>query len=506
MVGGDPLFIGAENCQSVNGDEEYEEVFKKDFGESDEEVQRENDVSRVSDTDVEEENPKSKDGVVSSEQNESHESSRKGGSIFMLMDELVKALCAGSEEECRRGFLKLSTGNLTWSFRRAPKADEQRSLTDLTTYRGKVLVHGVTPDRWSVSKPWKSFIDSSEFIKGYGPRHTQPHSHILTYRVNYVADELKYIRLVDDDIETFKVQQQELAPFVVSTLLKQFSVYKVVGACHGLLCLFGLHRGYKKWMVVIWNPSIGKSFGIALPKYNPRIHFQNVFGFGVCPVIRDPTVVNILCADNMPWHVEVFTLSSGVWNVIPTGNLPRQSIELKKPPTQVVIDRFIYWGAHEDTFTEHGRYKKNHMVVSFDLTDKKFKVVDFPNSLTKDWFLLVSVSKLRGSLVVSGYFKVEKAFNCGVWVMEHDSSFRKLFTIGAPTHRILGFKKSGEPIFENPNEDGLYVYDPCSQQIKNLGISGSDKPDKRPSMLDVVRELEHILEKMSERDTTETQP
>ncbi|GKB04586.1 hypothetical protein Tco_0832729 [Tanacetum coccineum] len=55
--------------ESDSEDEECEEVFKKDFGESDEEVQRENDVSRVSDTEVEEENPKSKDDVVSSEQN-----------------------------------------------------------------------------------------------------------------------------------------------------------------------------------------------------------------------------------------------------------------------------------------------------------------------------------------------------------------------------------------------------------------------------------------------------
>ncbi|GKB17893.1 hypothetical protein Tco_0851816 [Tanacetum coccineum] len=47
--------------ESDSEDEECEEVFKKDFGESDEEVQGENDVSRVSDTDVEEENPKSKD-------------------------------------------------------------------------------------------------------------------------------------------------------------------------------------------------------------------------------------------------------------------------------------------------------------------------------------------------------------------------------------------------------------------------------------------------------------
>ncbi|GKA76497.1 probable galacturonosyltransferase 7 isoform X2 [Tanacetum coccineum] len=331
----------------------------------------------------------------------------------------------------------------------------------------------------SVSKLWKSVIDSSDFINGYGARHTQPHSLILRYSADYSPDVLSYIRLVDDDIKTFKVkQQQEFAPFVVSPLLKQFLFYKVVGACHGLLCFFGLHKGYNNnCMVAIWNPSIRKSFGIALPNFNYLgIHFHNVFGFGVCPVIRDPTVLNILCANNMPWHVEVFTLSSGVWNVIPSGNFPRQSIELNYPATQVVIDRFIYWGAREKTFTHDGKSTINHMVVSFDLTVKKFKVVDFPdsltNSLTKDWFLPVSVSKLRGSLIVSGYTKVEEAVHCGVWVMEHDASFRKLFTIGAPIHRILAFKESGEPFFENPNKDGLDVYDPCSQQIKNLGISG----------------------------------
>jgi hypothetical protein len=62
----------------------------------------------------------------------------------------------------------------------------------------------------------------------------------------------------------------------------------------------------------------------------------------------------------MPWHVEVFTLSSGVWNVIPTGNLPRQTIRLANfdNSTQVVIDRFIYWGAYEETFTDDNFLKK----------------------------------------------------------------------------------------------------------------------------------------------------
>ncbi|GKF90948.1 hypothetical protein Tco_0274649 [Tanacetum coccineum] len=169
-------------------------------------------------------------------------------------------------------------------------------------------------------------------------------------------------------------------------------------------------------MVVIWNPSIRKSIGVALPKYRHDlwIGYQRVYGFGVCPLTSDPTVIEVLCADNMPWHVEVFTLSSGVWNVIQSGNLPRQSIKINSSG-QVVIDR-------------------ESLVVYKD------------------------ICVARGGV------------HCGVWVMDHDSSFRKLFTIGAPV-KIAGFKENGETIYKRRWYTKLDVYDPCSQQIKNLGIS-----------------------------------
>ncbi|GJY60931.1 probable LRR receptor-like serine/threonine-protein kinase isoform X2 [Tanacetum coccineum] len=321
----------------------------------------------------------------------------------------------------------------------------------------------------SVSKPWKSFIDSSDFIKGYGARHTQPHSHILRYKSGLESTD-KYIYLVDDDIETFKVQQKE---FDVSPLLKQYPSSFAVGACHGLLCLFAFNRRNNKGMVVLWNPSIQKSVGISVLSVKPYI------GFGVCPVTRDPTVVKFLCALNRPWHVEVFTLSSGVWNVIPSGNLPRESIQLA--PAQVVIDRFIYWGAWEMTLANDGEVTTIHMVVSFDLITKEFKVVDLPTSLSNEVIDYVSVCKLSESLVVFGYIMFEGALCCGVWMMENDSSFRKLFTIGAHASKILGFSKSGEPIFVIQNvglrhmPTTLNVYDPYSQQIKKLlGISGME--------------------------------
>ncbi|GJR38202.1 probable galacturonosyltransferase 7 isoform X2 [Tanacetum coccineum] len=329
----------------------------------------------------------------------------------------------------------------------------------------------------SVSKSWKSFIDSSEFINEYGARHTQPRSRIIS--LSGCPYEVRYI--VDYDMKTFMVKHEYAPSVVASPLLKQYCVTKFVGACHGLLCFHSHHNiCWNKKMLIIWNPFIGKSFGIALPSFysQSRAYFWNpLFAFGVCPNTRDPTVVKILCADNMPWHVEVFTLSSGVWNVIPSGNLPRQSIQLNSYSTQVVIDRFIYWGACEKTFVNDDELIKNHMVVSFDLVTKEFKVVDLPDTLTNKFVLYVSVSKLRGSLVVSGYIKAEEARCCGVWVMERDSSFRKLFSIGASIYNILGFRENGEPIFETPKADGqqwatLDVYDPSSQQIKNLEYPG----------------------------------
>ncbi|GJU19377.1 retrovirus-related pol polyprotein from transposon TNT 1-94, partial [Tanacetum coccineum] len=233
-----------------------------------------------------------------------------------------------------------------------------------------------------------------------------------------------------DNIETIQVQEYALS--VLSPLLKQNFVLGIVDTCHGLVCLhIYKDKYYIKKILVVWNPCIGKSFGIGIvPMYDHRTYSLIVYGFGVCPVTSDPTVVKVLSSVNKPWHVGVFTLSLGVWNVIPSSNLPCQSIELNNPKTQVVIDRFIYWGACEKTFNDDGEATVNYMVVSFHLITKEFKVVNLPDTLTNELYLSVCVCKLRGSLVVSGYIKVEGALCYGVWMMEHDSSFRKLFTIG----------------------------------------------------------------------------
>nr|GEY05446.1 hypothetical protein [Tanacetum cinerariifolium] len=123
---------------------------------------------------------------------------------------------------------------------------------------------------------------------------------------------------------------------------------------HGLVCLCCLMNN----MLVIWNLSTGKSFGIADPNHsNAR---NNIYGFGVCPDTSDPTVLKIIQTHNKPWHVEAFTLSASVWNVIRSSNLLRQSIKLASSP-HVVINMFIYWVAC--VYVAHGKFPELECLI-----------------------------------------------------------------------------------------------------------------------------------------------
>ncbi|GJV08452.1 beta-glucosidase 11-like protein isoform X2 [Tanacetum coccineum] len=180
----------------------------------------------------------------------------------------------------------------------------------------------------SVSKPWKSLIDGPEFIAGYDSRDYQPHRLLLRYK-----NKIKYISFVDE-------QEQDFSPNV-PLLVKQLYKSTVIGSSCGLWCLHGYDTS-KTELVVIWNPSIRKSVGIVVPSVlNNTTQKITHFGLGVCPSTYDPTIVGISW-DFLEWeHKAVgvfFTLSSNTWKMIPSSNMPRESIRLRLA-TQVAIDR-----------------------------------------------------------------------------------------------------------------------------------------------------------------------
>ncbi|GKA60232.1 putative F-box domain-containing protein [Tanacetum coccineum] len=106
----------------------------------------------------------------------------------------------------------------------------------------------------SVSKAWKSLIDSSEFIAAY--QHTEHH---ILVRDDFEHD---YVSVADDD--TFPHQKVKLKPSD-----------------------FGMRTA------VIWNPTIKKSISVDVPIVLRSKKYNTYVCFGVCPRTLDPMLVNI---------------------------------------------------------------------------------------------------------------------------------------------------------------------------------------------------------------------
>ena len=205
----------------------------------------------------------------------------------------------------------------------------------------------------------------------------------------------------------------------------------VIGYSRGLLCLHAFDKG---GMLVLWNPSVKRSVGI-LP-----VGQLSVFGFAVCPVTNEPTIVGI----SFPWKVQIFTLSSKKWSEIQCRK-PRESFAPLMLP-QVVIGSCIFRLAHEKTVLPNGHVTLQLMIVSFDLVAQQFSVIDLPDHITNPSTRL-TLSKLNGSLVV-----IVPHSEVKVWKMEPDSSFTLLFTVASTPASsitsIVGFRKNGQLVFK----------------------------------------------------------
>ncbi|KAJ0730302.1 putative F-box domain-containing protein [Helianthus annuus] len=323
----------------------------------------------------------------------------------------------------------------------------------------------------SVSKQWKSLIDSSEFITHHTLNNkTQPQHLLVSYITGGTED--KYVSIVDDD----NFPHHKFSPVVPPTV-KLHPLPFMLDCSHGLVCLHGWTRdpvNRNKKLVVVWNPLIGKSVGIEIPDRD-----YIVIGFGVCPKTSDPKIVKLsrLFDSEAEAKAEVFTLSSGAWRSVPM-NIPFKSLHFWN--SQVVIDGVIHWLTYEKI-----TYKVR--LYSFDLASEKFgEAVDFPYNLAGRSGRQYGISKINDSLVVLSHHWVvtnltPKPF-CDVWMMLKNGvskpSFTKLFTVNdVEVDSMIGFRKNGQPIVDRTKTGGydveLEVYELYSERINGLGIYGS---------------------------------
>ncbi|KAJ0549044.1 putative F-box domain-containing protein [Helianthus annuus] len=304
----------------------------------------------------------------------------------------------------------------------------------------------------TVSKAWKSLIDSSRFVVDYSVNHTHQH-HLL---VRYSPPIGEYGRSL---------------------------IYTAS----------------------IWNPSIRKTVAIDVSHVSHVLDPDSdiVFGFGVCPHTGDPKLVkvnfrkskrNLDSITFTPWQVEVYTLSSQVWRSIPTINQPRNSVQLLWD--QVVIDGLIYWLAIDGRTTGFPGY---NMIVSFDMTSEKFMEVSLPATLAHAHDRRVVISKLKESLVAVELVREAEKRVYSVWMMEDGvpNSFTKLFTINLPDvsiQRVLGIRKNDEPIFATRPDDNahdVFIHELHSEHISYTRISGHGTLYSAGSYMETLLLLDH---------------
>ncbi|XP_076958856.1 F-box protein At1g11270-like [Bidens hawaiensis] len=318
----------------------------------------------------------------------------------------------------------------------------------------------------TVSKQWKSVIDSSRFITSHGVNQTQSHLLLLAFGIDF---EDKFVSIVDDDVTLS--HHHKLSPPINIPIFRA----AMLGCCRGLVCLSAFDPQSQKDLVFVWNPSIRKCVGITIPSKS----YSYELGFGVCPITNDPKLVRLTSeTDTDHKAADVFALSSGVWRSVPM-NLHWPCKEMHFSPYHVVIDTVIHWVAYDRITDSH------HVIVSFDLSTEEFEEVDL--SLALPHPIILSISKLNGSLVVLDLNP--GAMVCDVWMMIKNggskSSFTKLFTVSFnPTpetmcYRIIGFRKNGEPMvghmrqLDEVIQTTLEVCDTNSKQLNEVetGIS-----------------------------------
>ncbi|KAM0006485.1 putative F-box associated domain, type 1 [Helianthus debilis subsp. tardiflorus] len=145
----------------------------------------------------------------------------------------------------------------------------------------------------------------------------------------------------------------------------------------------------------------------------------------------------------------------------------------------------LYWLATDGTIGVDGGYQSYNLIISFDITSEEFREVNLPHELAHLFIDLLSLCKLRESLVVLELYVETKNLVFRVWMMEDivPKSFTKLFSIDIPDNisevYLKGFRKNSEPIIDSeeryPEWTGsLAVYDPYPISISSLGVVGSD--------------------------------
>lgn len=291
-------------------------------------------------------------------------------------------------------------------------------------------------------------------------------SNLLVSRRDYISSG-RVISLFGNEnriIETF--DEQNLSKF----LNGMFGHVRLIGPCNGVVCLYGFYDN-----IALWNPAI-RDFKVLsrsqIPRRQDVIIRGGDIGVGFDPITCDIKVIQILfCMSNdhgLIYQVEIYSSRTGLW----------------KKYEDIVPANIMYYNVwsmvyKNETFCWWAQDGNVEVILSFDMGKESFQMTPLPCDVEvlggqHRTTRAISLYKESIALIVYHLKEVDKFFD--IWVTKelggNGDSWIKLSSIGplSQVERPLGFW-NGEFMLESSSSE-LILYDPSSQEIKNLGIQG----------------------------------
>lgn len=355
----------------------------------------------------------------------------------------------------------------------------------------------------SVSKPWKSIIKNSSFIRAHLSSKINAcdqHGSLLLLH----ACDLRRTRLLlfgghrktsrgEATVEVYCLYYDNHAFDEYCKIGSQIDCmvnpdpingrFRVAGICDGLVCLADdiLSKAMK---YIIWNPSIRKVVMLPRPAVTCITHgpFEDSIGFGFDAMTNDYKVVRLVTLESLededgesPTVAEIYSLATGSW----------RSLGSVAPPCRIYgIRRHTFFNGAIHWAVEHwknaGAYY--YFILAFDLGSESFREILMPKGTELHRIPRVSVSGDGKSLALFTRYNDENDGTClDIWVMKEycmHESWTKLITLrpqgpqGSLFPDALCFRKSGEVLLvlsEYGQRPTLGSLDLVSQQLNKLG-------------------------------------
>uniref|UniRef100_A0A2N9J9Y8 F-box domain-containing protein n=1 Tax=Fagus sylvatica TaxID=28930 RepID=A0A2N9J9Y8_FAGSY len=314
-----------------------------------------------------------------------------------------------------------------------------------------------------VCKTWKSIIQNSTFVSTHPNLSIKSNNNLILCRLcsDILDDKEVYVLHNDEDDDLtehtrlgFPLHGPDFRPSK-----KDLDIFRVVGTCNGLICLYDLYDYLTKCIeqLFLWNPCVRKFVKLPLPNFtflgrNAAIRTNSYIGLGFDSKTSDYKVVRLLCyvchpdiPEDQP-VVEVYSLSTGEWRMV-TVSPPRCTLELDSPP-QTFVNGALHWLA----FRRTDDHKLHRFVLVFNVVDEVFHEIELPEIPTFPCGRSSFISVYGNSIAYFDTKFLLNGFRQKIWVMKEYgvvSSWTKVLTI---LHQVsgyaIGFRRNGEVLLK----------------------------------------------------------